>query len=186
MLLSNRNSAAAQNLMCFFLLLENFLQNVLKILISKQKICSSTKKYRIMNHFEYFWAPFFVVILNVNIFSHIFYHFMGRRDFLGYYVTKIRAETRHFSILLNLLWMAISANSAILCLQQIFAMAVTERSESTQTALEDSGTDDVSVPKAPVSKLITLFSLIVVINLLNRYDMQHWCLECWKVLDQQR
>ena len=74
--------------------------------------------------------------------------------------------------------MVTSAISAILCSQQIFAMSDSERSESLHDALEESGNEDVSVPKAPDSLLITIFSLMIVINLLNRYDVQHQCLEC--------
>ena len=61
--------------------------------------------------------------------------------------------------------MVTAAYSAILCSQQFFAMAGSERNESTQATLEESGMDDVSVPKAAVAILITIFSLIVVINL---------------------
>ena len=57
-------SAALKPKLCcrpkFNLLFENFLRKLLNLLISKQKICSSTENYRVMNHFEYFWAHFSV------------------------------------------------------------------------------------------------------------------------------
>ena len=91
LLLSNQNSAVAQNIICFFLRFEIFFWKLLNFLIPKQKICSSTKSYRIMNHLYFFELIFVIVLPYVNFFSHIFFHFMGRRDFLGYYVTKTRA-----------------------------------------------------------------------------------------------
>ena len=121
LLLSNRNSAAL-NLICFFLLFENFLRKLLNLLISKHspqpKIIES---WIILNIFE---LIFLVVFLYVKIFSHIFFHLMSRRDFFGYFM-KIRAYTRHFFILRNLLWKVNSANSAVFCSQQIFAVSVT-------------------------------------------------------------
>ena len=79
LLLSNRNSAAAQNLIWFFLLFENFLRKLLNLLISKQKkICSSTKNYRIMNHFEFFWAHFSCSISVCQNFQSHFLSFYGQ------------------------------------------------------------------------------------------------------------
>ena len=59
----------------------------------------------------------------IKILNHIFFSFMGRRDFFGYFVIEIRALTRDFSILLNLLWIENSANFALFCLEQIFAVS---------------------------------------------------------------
>ena len=42
----------------------------------------------ILNIFE---LNFCTISVYVKIFSHIFFHFMGRRDFFGYFVMKIRA-----------------------------------------------------------------------------------------------
>ena len=59
----------------------------------------------------------------IKILNHIFFSFMGRRDFFGYFVIEIKALTRDFSILLNLLWIENSANVAPFSVEQILTVS---------------------------------------------------------------